>query len=134
VARFANLLFRYSGDKRWSAMNGRAMRWLAAPEMARLLPAGGVLLADDESTREPLHVTIVGAKDDPRAAELFRAARAIPVSYRRIEWLDAREGDLPNSDVTFPHLSRAAAFSCSGRACSLPAFGVAELQKRIAIR
>jgi uncharacterized protein YyaL (SSP411 family) len=134
VARFANLLFRYSGDKRWSAMNGRAMRWLAAPEVARLLPAGGVLLADDESTREPLHVTIVGAKNDPHAAELFRAARAIPVSYRRIEWLDAREGDLPNSDVTFPRLNRAAAFSCSGRACSLPAFNVAELHKRIAIR
>lgn len=130
VARFANLLFRYTGDVRWKKMNGRAMRWLAAPEIARLLPAGGVLLANDESTHEPLHITIVGAKHDPHAVELFRAARAIPLSYRRIEWLDRREGDLPNNDVVFPKLNRAAAFSCSGRSCSLPAFSVAELQRR----
>jgi uncharacterized protein YyaL (SSP411 family) len=131
VARFANLLARYSGNPQWTKMNQRAMRWLAAPEVARLQPAGGVLLADDESTHEPLHVTIVGSKSDPHAAELFRAARAVPVSYRRIEWLDAREGELPNNDVTFPKLSRAAAFSCSGRACSLPAFDVAELRRRL---
>jgi uncharacterized protein YyaL (SSP411 family) len=131
VARFANLLARYSGNAQWTRMNQRAMRWLAAPEIARLQPAGGVLLADEESTHEPLHVTIVGSKSDPHAAELFRAARAIPLPYRRIEWLDAREGALPNNDVTFPKLSRAAAFSCSGRACSLPAFNVAELEKRL---
>jgi hypothetical protein len=34
---------------------------------------------------------VVGAKDDAGAGALFRAALAQPLSYRRIEWLDAAE-------------------------------------------
>jgi hypothetical protein len=85
----------------------------------------------DGAARPSLHRGESRPRLAPRSRESIR--RATPVSYRRIEWLDAREGDLPNNDVTFPRLNRAAAFSCSGRACSLPAFNVAELQKRIAI-
>jgi len=50
VARFASRLFRRTHNAKWQAMNAHAMRYLAAPEVARLLPAGGVLLADYEST------------------------------------------------------------------------------------
>ena len=35
---------------------------------------GGILLADRERSSEPTHVTIVGSKTDPAAAELFAAA------------------------------------------------------------
>src|ERR1051326_1278175 len=50
AARFGNLLFRYTNNKQWQSMSAHAMRYLAAPEVARLLPAGGVLLADYETT------------------------------------------------------------------------------------
>ncbi len=64
VARFANLLHHYDGDPKHEAMAKNAMRYLAAPEVAAPAPVGNVLLADSELRRQPLHVTVVGAKGD----------------------------------------------------------------------
>ena len=54
------------------------MGYLASPP---ILDAYGflpdVLLAEQELQNEPVHVTVVGAKDDPRAAALYAAALAI---------------------------------------------------------
>jgi hypothetical protein len=90
-----------------------------------------VLLAAQELARDPLHVTVVGAKDDQGAALLFRAALALPAAYRRIEWYDASEGPLPNADTPFPELDRAAAFACGNGRCSAPAFAPLELGQRV---
>ena len=86
--------------------------------MARPLP--GILLADEELAIEPTHMTIVGSKDDPRAQALHAFARALPARYKRLEWLDLREGKLPNPDVEYPDLGEPAAFACSNRICSFP--------------
>ena len=48
-------------------MTDQAMRYLAAPEIAERLPAASVLLVDYEVVRPPLHLTVVGHKDDPAA-------------------------------------------------------------------
>ena len=61
-----------------------------------------MLLAEDELRNEPVHVTVVGAKDDPRSAALYRAALAYPLAYKRAEWWDKREGKLANPDVDYP--------------------------------
>ncbi len=93
-----------------------AMRYLASPAIAeqrRLL--AGILLVDQELANDPVHVTVVGGKDDAAARELFAAANRFPVSYKRIEWWDRREGRLPNPDVRYPQLARAAAFACATR-------------------
>jgi hypothetical protein len=80
------------------------------------------MLADAEMTTDPVHLTIVGAKDDPSAQTLFQTALRVPGTYRRIEWWDRREGSLENSDVQYPELPRAAAFVCTQGACSLTQF------------
>jgi uncharacterized protein YyaL (SSP411 family) len=90
-----------------------------------------VLLADEENAVEPTHMTIVGHKDDPRAQALHAFARAYPARYKRLEWLDLREGALPNPDVEYPDLGEPAAFACSNRICSYPSFNAAELQATI---
>ncbi|MDP3078884.1 MAG: hypothetical protein Q8N40_24980, partial [Bradyrhizobium sp.] len=59
------------------------------------------------------HMTIVGPKKDPRAETLHALARALPARYKRLEWLDSREGKLPNPDVEYPDLDQPAAFACS---------------------
>jgi hypothetical protein len=96
-----------------------------------LRPLPGVLLADDELVTEPTHMTIVGAKDDPRAIKLHAAARAFPARYKRLEWLDPREGKLPNPDVEYPDLGEPAAFACSNRICSYPSFSADELRATV---
>ena len=122
VARTANLLFYYTGNADYQKMAQEAMRYLVAGPIARRLPVASTLLVDYELSRPPLHLTIVGHKDDPAAQALFQAALRYPVSYKRLEWWDTREGRLPNPDVQYPELQKAAAFICTSRTCSPPMF------------
>ncbi len=104
------------------------MRYLATPQIAlSALTNPGVLEAAQELANDPTHLTIVAHKDDPQAAALFKAALGYPASYRRIEWWDVREGRMPNADVQYPELSKAAAFVCTNNTCSLPIFEPADI-------
>jgi uncharacterized protein YyaL (SSP411 family) len=131
VARFMNLLNRYFGNESYRELASHAMRYLtsASADMPRPLP--GVLLADQQLAVEPTHMTIVGQKDDVRAQALHTVARAYPAMYKRLEWLDLREGKLPNADVEYPDLGQPAAFACSNRICSYPSFSTEELQANV---
>jgi uncharacterized protein YyaL (SSP411 family) len=132
LARTANLLARYTGNDQYRAMAELAMKFLATPAIARAFPTSGVLLANLEVSSDPLHVTIVGHKDDPVAGTLFATAAALPSGYKRIEWWDKREGNLPNPDVQYPELSTAAAFVCTQTTCSSPLKSVDALKARLA--
>jgi uncharacterized protein len=132
LARLANLLFRYTGKPEHRQVAERALRFLAVPEVAKRVETGGVLLADLELRSEPLHVTVVGRRDDPAARALLAEALREPAAYKRVELLDERDGPLPNADVAFPHLGRAAAFLCTAGRCSAPAFTAEELRARAA--
>ncbi len=129
IVRLANLLWRYTGNSEYREIAERAMRFLATPGATdhRGFLVAGVLLADREISSPPLHITVVGRKDDATAQRLFAAAIQEPTTYKRVEWFDEREGGLPNSDVEYPTLSRAAAFLCTDKACSAPVFAVDDL-------
>jgi uncharacterized protein YyaL (SSP411 family) len=127
VARFMNLLDRYFGNDVYKDHASHAMRYLTSFSSETARPMPGVLLADEELAVEPTHMTIVGHKDDPRAQALHATARAFPARYKRLEWLDLREGKLPNPDVEYPDLGEPAAFACSNRICSYPSFNAEEL-------
>ncbi len=127
--RFMNMLNRYYGNDAWREQASHAMRYLASASAELMRPLPGVLLADEELAVEPTHVTIVGHKDDARAAGLHALARALPARYKRLEWLDLREGKLPNPDVEYPDLDEPAAFACSNRICSFPSFNAEELEE-----
>lgn len=121
VVRFLNLVRHYSGDTAFDAAARHGMAWLVALA-ANDIVAPGATLADAELSREPMHVTILGRKDDPEARALYAAARRYPTRYLRIEWIDRREGPMPNPDVEYPDMPQAAAFACANGACSLPVF------------
>lgn len=128
TVRFFNLLGRYSGKERFGHFARHGMRYLASDQvmaMPRFLV--GVLLADDQLSVEPMHVTIVGHRDDAKALALHQAGRAVPEFYRRIDWWDMRDGPMINPDVQYPELDEAAAFACSAQLCSRPAFSAQEL-------
>ncbi|MEP6957036.1 MAG: hypothetical protein ABI883_09425, partial [Chthoniobacterales bacterium] len=128
-ARLGNLLQHYTGKPEYRAQAQHAMAFLAAPGVAkkRGFLVGGILLADRELSAPPLHVTVVGRKNDPKARALFAAARALPVPYKRIEWSDPTAEKLPNPDVEFPPIDEAAAFVCTDRRCSRPIIDGAQL-------
>ena len=122
AARFFNLLGRYTGNPAQQELARRAMRYVAAPQVSgsRGPWVGGILLADSELSNEPLHVTVVGSKQDPAATALFHEAIQSPVAYKRVEWWDPSQGTLPNPDVQYPPTKIASAFLCTANTCSPP--------------
>ncbi|MGH8460189.1 MAG: thioredoxin domain-containing protein [Stenotrophobium sp.] len=131
LARFANLLFYYTGKPVDQQMAKTALRYLAAPAIAERFPAATVLLVDHELSREPVHLTVVGAKSDATARALFEIARSYPSAYKRVEWWARSEGPLPNPDVPYPDFHKPAAFICTAQRCSSPLFSAQDLQKRL---
>jgi uncharacterized protein YyaL (SSP411 family) len=136
LARFANMLAHYTGKPAYQAMAGHAMRYLAAPAVVKSqgYSVAGILLAGHELTAEPIHITIVGPKDDPAARVLFAAALRDAPYYTRIEWYDHRDGPLPNADVEYPELPLAAAFLCTSGACSSPSRTADALAQKLSQR
>jgi uncharacterized protein len=129
VARTMNLLHHHTGKEVYEKAAQHAMRYLAAPAIGEHhgYAVGGILLADQELGTPPLHVTVVGKKDDPAAHSLFMAAIALPANYKRVEWWDEREGVMPNPDVQYPRFEKAAAYICTDRRCSAPIFDPARI-------
>jgi uncharacterized protein len=131
--RFFTLLAFYSGNSRYREIAEAGMGYLASPailESAAFLP--DVLLAEEELRNEPVHVTVVGAKDDPRSAALYAGALAYPMAYKRAEWWDKREGKLANPDVDYPDFPEGpAAFACTRTFCSLPVTDAAAIPAQL---
>lgn len=122
LLRFANLLFYYTGNKEDKMMAEIAKRYLDTINVKAISPIASALLAEKEVSHEPLHLAVVGFKNDPQAKALYAAALAYPSSYKKIEWWDRSEGPLPNSNIQYPSLSQAALFICTNKRCSLPIF------------
>jgi uncharacterized protein YyaL (SSP411 family) len=134
LARFANLLGRASGREGDHALAESALRWtLSADNAARRGSyTGGLLLAVEELRAEPLHVTVVGRKDDPVAQGMHAAALRAPTAYKLVEWWDRREGAPPRGESIFPDLDRPSAYLCANGTCSSPIGDAPALSRRLA--
>ncbi len=132
LVRFGNSLSHYTGNLKFKKVAQHAMRYLTSPSLLKNRKMlTGVLLAQIELSQDPIHVTIVGSKNDSSAKALFLSALRYPAQYKRIEWWDHKEGPLPNPDVQYPQMKQAAAFACSKKTCSLPVFDPAQVVEAI---
>jgi uncharacterized protein YyaL (SSP411 family) len=130
--RYLNLLYYYTGVKNYLEMSKNAMTYLSIPRIARnIYVAPSILLLQRELNVQPLHVTVVGHKDEPESLSLMKAGLSYPNFYKRVDWWDKREGPLVNSDVSYPELKKPAAFACANQSCGLPATTPEELLKQI---
>ena len=135
LVRWCNLLARASGEDHFSNMAKHGMRHLSSEAVLKGIFsfAGGVLLADRELSEEPVHISIVGKRDDPAAAELFATAQRHPSPYKIIEWVIpgalVRKGG-----IEYPDLGKAAAFLCADGRCSSPKFKPDDLSVTFSIK
>jgi uncharacterized protein YyaL (SSP411 family) len=132
VVRTASMLHHYTAAKRHLRIARRAMKYLsgfAAAANDQFRP--DILLADHELSMSPIHITIVGGKDDPAAQSLHAAALRYPTDYLQVDWWDRREGKLPDPAITYPDLKRPAAFACTANACSIPVYEASQIQERV---
>ncbi|MBB5187465.1 hypothetical protein HNQ57_001734 [Zhongshania antarctica] len=132
ASRAINTLFHYSGRAADKTLADKAMAYISSSAViATRFTEAGILLADAELNRDPLHLVVVGSKSDASAAELFRAALKSYQSYRRIEWWDRSEGELIHHDVEYPVLPTSAAFVCNDKRCSTPIYQADKIQEVI---
>lgn len=122
LVRFTSLLALAAGDESYHATAKEAMRYLAAETVALAPPSAGILLANQDATEAPLHVTIVGAITNPDAVALHNAALRSIASHELIEQRDPSDPSPLPTSVVYPQLDRPALFLCSERACSSPVF------------
>ena len=132
LARYANLLHRYTDNALYRQLAESAMRYLATPEIARSRRAytGALLLADSEMNTAPLHIVIVGKKDDPTAIALFRVAVRQPAVYKQVEW-SVPGGEVLHKEDNYPALPVAVAYLCTATSCSSPIYKPDEIAPRI---
>ena len=124
LARFANLLFHYTGSRDHQQMAQTALLYPGAPEIAqaRLSAVGGILLAESELNSDPLHIAVVGKKDDDTGSKLFAAALAFPIIYKQVERIDpTKKTSIPDAAI-YPEMPQSAAYVCANHACSAPVF------------
>ncbi|AXQ29014.1 thioredoxin domain-containing protein [Solimonas sp. K1W22B-7] len=133
LVRHFNLLRHYGGRKAHGEAAHHAMRYLASERVVEdAFEEAGILLADEELGRDPLHLVVVGGKGDAAARGLYDIALRTPGGYRRLEWWDRKEGPLANADVEYPKFPRAAGYVCGNGRCSLPSFEAGKYAEAIA--
>ena len=134
LARLASALADATGRSEFRAMSDSALRWVLAPAITgrRGYYVAGALLAEEEARTDPLHVMILGRRDDPLARAMHAAALRAPTSHKLVEWWDRAEGPPPRGEDIYPAFPTAAAFLCANGACSSPMFGVQALETRLA--
>lgn len=133
LARFATALGRVTGKQEYRVVAGEALAYASARASGgeRGFYTGGLLLAEREFSNEPVHVLVVGAKSDPAALALFRAALAYPDANRLIEWWDPAAGPAPRGEDYYPRSEKPAAFLCANGACSAPIEAPEKLKQRL---
>jgi hypothetical protein len=135
----AHVLLRLAGLTGDAALEERAIGALALVrgEMARFPQAfGTALMALDDHLAERREIAVVGAPDDPRTAELVRAARAGAAPADALaagDPADAAAADAAPLLRDRPLVGDApAAYVCEGFACQAPVTSPEELARTLA--
>lgn len=120
AARFANLLFHYTGRASDQTLAKEALSFFSVEGATEGFNGGGLLLAISEMRRDPAHITVVGPAGDPSREQLAATARQGPSSYLRLDvWAPGTPAP-PNSDVEYPQNPPVAAYLCRDGRCSAP--------------
>jgi uncharacterized protein YyaL (SSP411 family) len=131
LVRFTSMLAVASGDERFRATAAEAMRYLAADSVALSPLSAGILLANQDATEAPIHVTVLGPLSSPDAIALHTAALRSIASHELIEVRDPSDPSSLPTSVVYPRLNRAALFLCTARACSSPIVHSEDVRERV---
>lgn len=131
AVRWLNLMARYTADDSVREAARHGMKFLTSEgALGAPYEEAGLLLADEESASDPVHLVVVGAKQESTAVQMYATARHVAGGYARLEWWDRTEGPLMNADVPYPDFPKAAGYVCSAGLCSAPSFSVDVYRER----
>lgn len=126
LARLAAHLHHVTGDATCRAIAERAFAVVGTAAAARQPGLSAELLLADHALRhEPLHVVVVGSKDDELAQRLHAEAMRRAPAWRTVEWI--RPGETTLRGDEYPATATASAFVCAAGSCSPPIADAAAL-------
>ena len=131
VVRLASLLFAYTGDKTIQQIMLSSFHYIMTPAVMAANSPDVVLLAEDRVANHPIHIVIVGSKNDTQAKDLYKTALEYSTFFSRVDWWDRKEGPMQNSDAEYAVLERSAAYVCYGFHCSFPIYNSHDLLQTI---
>jgi thiol:disulfide interchange protein len=131
IIRFSSLLYSYTGEKFLQEMSLSSFKYLIQPNVyAQTLPSV-ILLSESRIINHPIHIVIIGAKNDPTAKSLYQTALASASFFSRIDWWDRKGNPLQNSDAEYPVMDKSAAYLCYAFHCSFPIYHSTDLSSMI---
>ena len=121
LAAEANLrLFRSTGSPEYRQSAQRTLEALAPYYQAAGLDAALFALAVDRFLRRPLLITVVGENEDPRRAELVRAAGRAYAPNKTVQAVDPQWEPARLARLGYPAEPAPAAYVCLGTLCARP--------------
>jgi uncharacterized protein YyaL (SSP411 family) len=118
-----------TGEEQWRETAVRALRSFAGTYRGWGQFASSYANAVARALTEPLAITVVGAADDPTAAALWSAARAVDDPNRSVQRIAPDDGARLEK-LGFPP-DRIAAYVCIGTVCSAPLADEGSLRREL---
>ena len=100
LTRFANLLFHCTGQTKFKEISKHGLRFLSIPQIATARQEeAGILLVNAELNETPIHIMIIGDKNDPLTETLYHTALRSYGWYKKVECIEKNESSLMDSQV-----------------------------------
>ncbi|MDR3478724.1 MAG: protein-disulfide reductase DsbD [Gammaproteobacteria bacterium] len=131
VIRFTSLLHSYTGDKFLQDMSLSSFKYLMQADVLEKSTPATILLAESRIANPPIHIVIIGAKNDTVAKNLYQTALSSTAFFSRIDWWDRKGNPLLNSDAEYPVMDKSAAYICYAFHCSFPIYKTTDLSGMI---
>ncbi len=135
TGRVLNLYSYYLNRESFRDAAQSCMLAVSQPSLAlSTISEPGILLLNEELSRAPIHVTLIGDPADSRAEELWKAILEIPEFYLQVERFSSAEAQMLGNrgeKIRYPKIGQPAAFLCANRTCSLPIFHPGELRSAV---
>ncbi len=94
------------------------------------LPLGLSGIAVDRFLRYPVHIVIVGSREDEKTMRLFQEGLKLYAPGKIVRLLDPNIDSLEIGEITFPRLNEATAYICTDVICSEPFHESTEFSSR----
>ncbi|MEJ2208230.1 MAG: DUF255 domain-containing protein, partial [Anaerolineae bacterium] len=128
----ANLrAYRLTGRQEYHQAARETLEALLSHQAGMGLDAARYALAVDRLLRRPLLITVVGENEDPRRAELLRAARRAYASNKAVQAVDPHWEQDRLGRLGYPAEPAPAAYVCLGNLCGRPTADPAELLAQV---
>jgi hypothetical protein len=113
-------LYRATGREEYHSASRRTLEALVPHYADAGYDAARFALAVDRFLRRPLLITIVGENEDPRRAELLRAAGRTYASNKTVQAVDPQWEPARLERLGYPPQPAPAAYVCLGNLCARP--------------